>query len=1780
MFRGLNAWVRRHTVVAATVTVAVVVGVPTTFAVLHKGFPVEDVNLASRDVWVTNGDALLGGRLNHQIDELDASVTGSSRDLDVLQDGGAYFLTDVKNGTVDRIDQAYSSLVDRVSVPRSSQLSYGGDTLAVLSGNGYLWVVDASGRLDFDPAKTKPDAKLGDGSRVVVGKSGVTYAVSPKQRTLVTIEHPGAAPSKARFPSVAHFQLSAVGDEPVVLDTDRNRIITADASSISLPRKGLKLQQPSQTNDYALIAAGTGLLEAPLRGGAVRSVPAGMTQPVTSPSGTSAPVWLNGCAYGAWASAARYLYACDGRPASAVEIGRQVSGDDLEFRVNHDVIALNDLRNGDAWVVSSHLRLVQNWASLKPSEVTKQGDKGEEKPVLQSFADTLAQRTKVNRPPKAVNDDFGVRAGRTTELPVLANDTDPDGDVLAVTSFTHIPAAQGRIDLIDGGRSLQLTPAKSLSGTVSFRYTVDDGRGGTATAQVNATVHPASENAAPKSIHLSSTQVEVGQSITYNVLNDWADPDGDGLTLADAEATTDDNVQFAPDGTVTFTSKNGQTGSKQVRVTVSDGHLSATGTLTVTVKPAGTLSPVATPDYANGFAGDQVVVHPLDNDLSPSGDPLSLVGASEDSGPAATVTTDTDQKTVTIHGTGPGEYYVKYTLGAGSKSTVGLVRVDLAEPGSDEPPIAVTDTVYVRAGESATVDVLDNDVSPSGRVLAVQSVTKGSDAASLSIEVLDNAVVKVTAPTVLSTQVQLSYVVSDGEHAATAGITVVPVPPLVTHQPPLASDDTVTVRAGDVATVPVLNNDRSPDDEPFTLDPTLHDTSHAGRGAVAFVSGSTVRYQAPRTAGQYSVTYGITDKFGQKAEADVVFVVTAPPTGSTADLAPRPKPLTVRVFAGSTVPITVPLNGIDPDGDSVAFDSVSGSPKLGETSATTSTGFRYQAYPESAGTDTFQYRVSDTYGRSATGVVRVGVIPRPATLALPAAVNDTIEVKPGKTASVPVLKNDSDPNGFPIQLSRSLSDVDKGLTASVHGQFVLVHAPQKEGVYQLRYQIVNGHGGQANAFVQVNVTKDAKPQYPTAADQIVEPDRTYRTSRIDVDVFDGAANPSGLVDDLTVAVSGANKDAATVGHDGTVTVRPGAHRMAITYSLTDPTTGLSGKAFIIVPPKSQKPKNQDRSSGSKHSNSKAPYLNPDLPKQTVMMNGHRTWSLTDILVVPSGRPVSLSGSPVATHGTSPGSGQAAIGYAPAKDYRGPAAIRFVVNDGRDAGGKTDRLTSIELPVTVGNADQSDVPPTFTPPDLTVEPGEAARTIDLRDSTYHPNAAVKSKITYTNLTGSTSAIHGSLAGSTLTVSSPLGTQPGVQTKIAFNVNSGSYTIKGWANVTVVSSSRPVPSQKKPPQKLDMKRGQTETLSDATSDTYWVNPFPGKPLRILSAKEVTGPSGATVTNTGTSITVSAGSGAGIGTVNIQYIVQDATNDPKRRVTGQFQLTIHDVPGKPPVPTIVSWGSGSVTLKIAAAASNGSSITQYQISNGSATHSTSSIGDYTFTGLTNGRSYTFTVRAVNGDGPGAWSSPSQSVTPYGTPGEVGQPTMRSSGQYYPATVTLTWPTLSSSQTGGGDVRYQYQILKGSNVIKSGTITGLSASASASTSGTYSGQVRAYNPNSDKYGAWSGVSNKVSITKKPLTYDVNLSKGAGPVRDAGCSVGCYYYHISVSSFPQGTYTIHYYCPAGGGAESYTDRMSVGSNGSGTFSSSSSGTSQFRCGYKTYVTVGGHKSNTVDFHP
>jgi Bacterial Ig domain/PKD domain len=90
-----------------------------------------------------------------------------------------------------------------------------------------------------------------------------------------------------------------------------------------------------------------------------------------------------------------------------------------------------------------------------------------------------------NRPPVATDDTLSTPPETAASLDVLANDSDPDGDSLTLTSSTQ--GANGSVNCGSSG-GCTYTPNGGFNGTDTFTYTVSDGKGGTAVGTVRVTV--------------------------------------------------------------------------------------------------------------------------------------------------------------------------------------------------------------------------------------------------------------------------------------------------------------------------------------------------------------------------------------------------------------------------------------------------------------------------------------------------------------------------------------------------------------------------------------------------------------------------------------------------------------------------------------------------------------------------------------------------------------------------------------------------------------------------------------------------------------------------------------------------------------------------------------------------------------------------------------------------------------------------------------------------------------------------------------------------------------------------------------------------------------------------------------------------------------------------------------------------------------------------------------------------------------------------------------------
>ena len=185
--------------------------------------------------------------------------------------------------------------------------------------------------------------------------------------------------------------------------------------------------------------------------------------------------------------------ACGTDAARVIDVPTAGAAATLSFRVNRDVIVLNDHATGNVWLVDADMKLISNWDNVQPREdssdsTSNDGDQKSSDELTSSRADCVAGTTEA-KAPEAAADEFGVRAGRTTVLRVLDNDSSADCSMVVITSVTAAPSELGAVSIAESGQALQITvPAGATGALPAVTYTVDDGLGRSASAAVSVTV--------------------------------------------------------------------------------------------------------------------------------------------------------------------------------------------------------------------------------------------------------------------------------------------------------------------------------------------------------------------------------------------------------------------------------------------------------------------------------------------------------------------------------------------------------------------------------------------------------------------------------------------------------------------------------------------------------------------------------------------------------------------------------------------------------------------------------------------------------------------------------------------------------------------------------------------------------------------------------------------------------------------------------------------------------------------------------------------------------------------------------------------------------------------------------------------------------------------------------------------------------------------------------------------------------------------------------------------
>lgn len=681
-----------------------------------------------------------------------------------------------------------------------------------------------------------------------------------------------------------------------------------------------------------------------------------------------------------------------------------------------------------------------------------------------------------NDEPSAADDRAGTREDEPVQIDVLANDSDPDGDALAV-DWVGTPTHGRAANL---GTRIVYTPDADSYGADEFPYGVADGRGGTARAVVRVEV--AAVNDVPDAQPDSSSTLE-DVSVVVDVLANDRDPDGDALAVIGV--TQPQNGSAETDGRrITYIPALNWNGNDSFTYSVSDGQ-GGTTTAIVTVS----VTPVNDPPLA---AGGEVTTDEdtaLDIDVAasawdPDGDSLQVGLVSVPAHGTATLDGATVRYMPDADFFGDDAFDVTIADGRGGTARATIIVHVL--PVNDLP-LAQDDSAATGEGVSVEIRVLMNDHDPDGDALVVQSTAQPAHGSTRT----DGATVTYTPASGFHGADAFTYTVADGRGGTASARVIVDV--ATSNRAPIVAGGHVTANQGEAIVIAVLQNDADPDGDPLVLE----SVSLPAHGALTR-SGNLVTY-TPDRGFHGDDAFGYTASDGRGGTGTGVITITV----LLVNTAPIARGDSVTTLEDTPVSVDVLGNDADPDGDMLAIAWAT-QPSNGST-AIAGSAVLFTPQPGFVGTDEFTYGVSD--GRGGTSEARVLVAVEDVNDD-PVAADDAAATLEDVPVSISVLLNDTDSDGDALVIE-SVSPPAHGTAVLAGAAILYTPASEFSGDDAFSYAIADGRGGRASARVtlRVAVVNDA----PQAQDDstVTEEDTAVRVDVLQND-YDVDGDPLGI----------------------------------------------------------------------------------------------------------------------------------------------------------------------------------------------------------------------------------------------------------------------------------------------------------------------------------------------------------------------------------------------------------------------------------------------------------------------------------------------------------------------------------------------------------------------------------------------------------------------------------------------------------------------------------------------
>ncbi|MBV7379347.1 Ig-like domain-containing protein [Maritimibacter dapengensis] len=850
-----------------------------------------------------------------------------------------------------------------------------------------------------------------------------------------------------------------------------------------------------------------------------------------------------------------------------------------------------------------------------------------------------------------------------TVIPVLANDSDADGDPLEVIGVG--PATNGTATLNPDGTA-SYEPNDDFTGTDTFTYTISDGQGGTDTATV--TINVTNVNDAPDAVD-DAAATDEDSPVTIDLTANDSDPDGDDLEILSVDTTgtngvvtvnpDDDSVVYDPNGAYEGLAE-GETATDTFTYTVTDGN-GGTDVASVTVTITGVNdAPDAVDDSLTTDEDTPITFNPLDNDSDPDGDDLDILSADVDPAQGSVAfDPETGEMTFTPADDFTGAAEITYTITDGNGAT-DTATITIGVGAVNDTPDAVDDAAATDEDSPVTIDLTGNDSDPDGDDLEILSVDTTGTNGTVTVNPDDDSVVYdpngayeglAEGETATDT---FTYTVTDGNggtDVASVTVTITGV-----NDAPDAVDDSLTTDEDTPITFNPLDNDSDPDGD--DLDILSADVDPA-QGSVTFdpETGEMTFTPADDFTGAAEITYTITDGNGATDTATITIGV-----GAVND-APDAVDDAASTDEDTSIIVDVLANDSDPEGDDLEVTDV-GTPSNGTAVLLPDGTVEYTPNPDFYGTDTFDYTVTDENGATDIATVTITVDPVNEL----AAKDDTADTDEDVSVIIDVTANDSDPDGDDFEVTAVGTPSNGTATLLPDGTIEYTPNPDFNGTDTFEYTITDENGATDTATVTVNIepVNDA----PDANDDAVTTDEDTAVT------FDPRDNDEDVDGDPLDIIDTTEPSNGTVSEnpDGTLTYTPDPGfdgTDTFDYTVSDGNGGTDVATVTIVVEPDVEPNSVDAVDDTYSIDPDVEFININVIENDSDPEGD-DFSVTEV------------GTP--SHGTAELQPDGTVNYAPEDGYTGTDTFTYTVTD---EFGATDTAT-VTIEVCMGGGE--DLPP--------------------------------------------------------------------------------------------------------------------------------------------------------------------------------------------------------------------------------------------------------------------------------------------------------------------------------------------------------------------------------------------------------------------------------------------------------------------------------------------------------